>query len=85
MRTSCKAKSFPLKDKIMEKKDTKYGGLIDDFIDNILERYGVTDELAKNVTKIIDGITKNIEVREIGDETYITIHLDRINFKFKKG
>jgi hypothetical protein len=69
----------------MEKKDTKYGGLIDDFIDNILERYGVTDELAKNVTKIIDGITKNIEVREIGDETYITIHLDRINFKFKKG
>ena len=68
----------------MGKKDTKYGGLIDGFIDNILERYGITDELAKNITNIIDGVTKNIEVQEIGDETYVTIHLDKINFKFKK-
>jgi hypothetical protein len=68
----------------MGKKDTKYGGLIDGFIDNILERYGITDELAKNVTNIIDGVTKNIEVQEIGDETYVTIHLNKINFKFKK-
>jgi len=68
----------------MGKKDTKYGGLIDGFIDNILERYGITDELAKNITNIIDGVTKNIEVQEIGDETYVTIHLNKINFKFKK-
>lgn len=68
----------------MGKKDAKYGGLIDGFIDNILERYGITDELAKNVTNIIDGVTKNIEVQEIGDETYVTIHLNKINFKFKK-
>jgi len=68
----------------MAKKDTKYSGIIDGFIDNILERYGITDELAKQITGIINGVTKNIEVQDIGDETYITIHLNKINFKFKK-
>lgn len=68
----------------MEKKDTKYGGIVDGLIDNILERYGISENLVKQVTDIIDGVTKNVEVQEIGDETYVTIHLNKINFKFKK-
>jgi len=68
----------------MGKKDTKYGGIVDGLIDNILERYGISEDLVKQVTDIIDGVTKNVEVQEIGDETYVTIHLNKINFKFKK-
>ena len=68
----------------MGKKDTKYGGIVDGLIDNILERYGISENLVKQVTDIIDGVTKNVEVQEIGDETYVTIHLNKINFKFKK-
>lgn len=65
-------------------KDRKYGGIVDDFIDGILERYGITDELMKQITTVIDGVVKNIDVQEINDETYVTINLNKINFKFKK-
>lgn len=65
-------------------KEKRYGGIVDGIVDNILERYGISEELIKQVTDIIDGVTKNVEVQEIGDETYITINLNKINFKFKK-
>jgi hypothetical protein len=65
-------------------KEERYGGIVDHFVDNILERYGVSEELIKRITGIVDGIVKNVSVQEIGDETFITIHLNDINLKFKK-
>jgi hypothetical protein len=59
-------------------------GLIDGFIDGILERFGIDEELIKQLSDIVGGVVKNVEVNEVGDETYITIHLDKIHFKFKK-
>ena len=51
---------------------------------DILNRYGVKEETVKGVTKIVDSIVKNVSVKEIGDETFITIHIKDIHFKFKK-
>lgn len=65
-------------------KDRRHGGILSNIVDNILEKYGVTEELVKQVTDIVDGVTKNVEVQDIGDETFVTIHLNKINFKFKK-
>lgn len=64
--------------------EKRYGGIVDGIVDNILERYGVSEELVKKVTDIIDGVTKNVEVKDIGDETYVTIYLNKIHFNFKK-
>jgi hypothetical protein len=64
--------------------EERYGGIVDGIVDNILERYGISEELVKQVTEIIDGVTKNVEVKDIGDETYVTINLNKIHFKFKK-
>ncbi len=64
--------------------EERYGGIVDSLVDNILERYGVSEELIKKITGIIDGVVKNVSVQEIGDETYITIHLNNINLKFKR-
>ena len=58
-------------------------GFVDNFVD-ILNRYGVKEETVKGVTKIVDSIVKNVSVKEIGDETFITIHIKDIHFKFKK-
>jgi plasmid replication initiation protein len=66
------------------KEDDKYGGIVDSLIDNILEKYGITDELVKKITNIIDNVVKNIEVQEINNETYITININKINIRFKK-
>jgi hypothetical protein len=41
-------------------------------------------EMLTRVGSMIDGETKNVEVEEIGDETHITINLNKIHFKFKK-
>tara|TARA_R110000822_G_scaffold52592_2_gene136183 strand:+ start:208 stop:450 length:243 start_codon:yes stop_codon:yes gene_type:complete len=59
-------------------------GFVDNFVDDILTRYGITEETVKGVTKIVDSIVKNVSVKEIGDETFITIHIKDIHFKFKK-
>ena len=59
-------------------------GFVDNFVDDILTRYGITEETVKGVTKIVDSIVKNVSVQEIGDETFITIHIKDIHFKFKK-
>ncbi len=59
-------------------------GIVDSIIDGVLERYGVSEEMVKKITSIIDGVVKNVSVQEIGDETFITIHLNDINLKFKK-
>ena len=64
--------------------DERYGGIVDSLVDNILERYGISEELIKKITGIIDGVVKNVSVQEIGDETFITIHLNNINLKFKR-
>ena len=59
-------------------------GIVDSIIDGVLERYGVSEEMVKKITSIIDGVVKNVSVQQIGDETFITIHLNDINLKFKK-
>jgi len=64
--------------------EERYGGIVDSFIDNLLERYGISEDLMKRITGIIDGVVKNVSVQEIGDETFITIHLNNINLKFKR-
>jgi hypothetical protein len=64
--------------------EQQYGGIVDGLIDGILERFGVSEELIKQLSQLVGGVVKNVEVNEVGDETYITIHLDKIHFKFKK-
>ena len=59
-------------------------GIVDSIIDGVLERYGISEEMVKKITSIIDGVVKNVSVQEIGDETFITIHLNNINLKFKR-
>jgi hypothetical protein len=59
-------------------------GIVDSIIDDILERYGVSEEMIKKITSIVDGVVKNVSVQEVGDETFITIHLNDINLKFKR-
>jgi hypothetical protein len=59
-------------------------GIVDSIIDDVLERYGVSEEMIKKITSIVDGVVKNVSVQEIGDETFITIHLNDINLKFKR-
>lgn len=59
-------------------------GIVDSIIDGVLERYGVSEEMVKKITSIIDGVVENVSVQQIGDETFITIHLNDINLKFKK-
>ena len=59
-------------------------GIVDPIIDGVLERYGISEEMVKKITSIIDGVVKNVSVQEVGDETFITIHLNDINLKFKK-
>lgn len=73
-----------MRNSMSDDRKPRYGGIVDGIVDNILERYGISEELVKQVTEIIDGVTKNVEVKEIGDETYITIHLEKIHFNFKK-
>lgn len=65
-------------------KEPRYGGIIDGLVDNVLEKYGISEEMIKKISSIIDGVAQNVEVQQIGDETYITINLNKINFKFKK-
>ena len=59
-------------------------GLVDNFVIDILTRYGITEETVKGVTEIVNSIVKNVSVKEVGDETFITIHIKDIHFKFKK-
>tara|TARA_B100000676_G_scaffold141614_1_gene140322 strand:- start:83395 stop:83577 length:183 start_codon:yes stop_codon:yes gene_type:complete len=59
-------------------------GIVDSIVDDILERYGVSEEMIKKITSIVDGVVKNVSVQEVGDETFITIHLNDINLKFKR-
>lgn len=66
------------------KKEKGYGGIVDGIVDNILENHNISKELIKKITDIVDGVTKNVEVQDIGDETFVTIHLNKINFRFKK-
>ena len=62
----------------------RYGGIVDGIVSNVLEKYGISEEMVQNISEIVEGVTKNIEVQEIGDETFVTIHLNKIHFKFKK-
>jgi hypothetical protein len=64
--------------------EENYGGIFDGTIESILNKYGITKKMTAQVGKIIDGVAKNVEVEEVGDETHITINLNKIHFKFKK-
>ena len=41
-------------------------GFVDNFVDDILKRYGITEETVKGVTEIVDSVVKNVSVKEIG-------------------
>ena len=64
--------------------EKRYGGIVDSLVDNLLEKYGISEDLINKITSIVDGVVKNVSVQEIGDETFITIHLNNINLKFKR-
>ena len=64
-----------------EKRD---GGLVDGILEDLLEKYGVSKELVEKITSIVGAVVDNVSVQQIGDETFITIHLNDINLKFKK-
>lgn len=68
----------------MENKEQKYGGIVDNLIDNILEKYGISEEMVKKITSLTDEIMKHVSVQQIGQETFITIHLNKINFRLKR-
>jgi hypothetical protein len=64
--------------------EKRYGGLVDGILEDLLEKYGVSKELVEKITSIVSAVTDNVSVQQIGDETFITIHLNDINLKFKK-
>jgi hypothetical protein len=70
--------------KKLPKSEPVSTGFVDNFVDDILKRYGITEKTVKGVTEIIDSVVNNVSVKEIGDETFITIHIKDIHFKFKK-
>tara|TARA_R110000824_G_scaffold107219_5_gene253258 strand:+ start:239 stop:475 length:237 start_codon:yes stop_codon:yes gene_type:complete len=72
------------KRKITMVNEKRYGGIVDSLVDNLLEKYGISEDLINKITSIVDGVVKNVSVQEIGDETFITIHLNNINLKFKR-
>jgi len=64
--------------------EENYTGIFDGAIESLLNKYGITKDMVAQVGRIIDGVSKNVEVEEVGDETHITINLNKIHFKFKK-
>ena len=50
----------------MENKEQKYGGIVDNLIDNILEKYGISEEMVKKITSLTDEIMKHVSVQQIG-------------------
>ena len=64
--------------------EKRYGGLVDGILEDLLEKYGVSKELVEKITSIVSAVTDNVSVQQVGDETFITIHLNDINLKFKK-
>ena len=72
------------KRKITMVNEKRYGGIVDSLVDNLLEKYGISEDLINKITSIVDGVVKNVSVQEIGDETFINIHLNNINLKFKR-
>ena len=65
-------------------KNEKYGGILDGIVDNILEKYGIDEKTVKKVAEISSSLADNVTTQSLGGETFITIHLDKIHFKFKK-
>ena len=65
-------------------KDERFGGIVDSFVDNILRKYGITDDMLKGVSKVVKAVTDSTSVQEVGDEVFVTINLEKIHFKFKK-
>jgi hypothetical protein len=72
----------PTGDERMSEK--RYGGIVDGLLEDLLDKYGVSKELVEKVTNIVGAVVDNVSVQQIGDETFITIHLNDINLKFKK-
>lgn len=65
-------------------KDERFGGIVENLVDNILSKYGITDDMIKNVSGVVKAITNSTSVQEVGDEVFVTINLEKIHFKFKK-
>ena len=65
-------------------KDERFGGIVENLDDNILSKYGITDDMVKSVSGVVKAITNSTSVQEVGDEVFVTINLEKIHFKFKK-
>lgn len=62
----------------------EYGGIASNIVNNILRDFGISKEMVQDISKIVESISDHVEVQEVGDETFVTIHLNKIHFKFKK-
>ena len=64
-------------------EEKNYGGMVDSLIDGLVSRLGVDKELIKKINDVTSDIMKHVETEQIGDETIVTIHLNKIQFKMK--
>ena len=65
-------------------KAIQYGGIAGNIVDNILRDFGISKKMVKDISKIVESVADHVEVQELGAETFVTIHLNKIHFKFKK-
>ena len=64
-------------------EDRRYGGIAGNIVNNILRDFGVSKKMVKDIANILESIADHVEVEEVGSETFVTINLNKIKFKFK--
>jgi len=69
----------------MTNEEARYGGMVDNLIDGILDRVGIEPELIKKINSLVSDVMQHVESEQIGDETVFTIHLNKIHFKMKNN
>ncbi len=65
--------------------DQQFGGIFDGLLDGLLKKYGIEQDTVKKISNIISTVADHVSTQPVGDEVFVTIHLDKIHFKFKKG
>ena len=64
-------------------EDMRYGGIAGNIVNNILRDFGISKKMVKDIANIVESIADHVEVEEVGSETFVTINLNKIKFKFK--
>jgi hypothetical protein len=62
----------------------RYGGMVDGIIDGLIKKFGIDKVLVKKINDVARDIMEHVETQQFGDETVVTIHLNKIHFKMKK-